>query len=321
MKTIHKMRMIRPTDALLPITLFAACVAGRTAVAEEIYRFHLISLLLGLASARGLRQAFSEQPSLRRVRGSVIMTLLLQVVSALITTLIDLIRSGGADPAHITCIVTGTLLNIEHMFYEYLFALGDGRSAGMCRFITSALLLGGILMTSTHTGVGLLPYYLEYPLAAAAISAIVSAVISMSTGGKLVGKPNSQVIKCAPWSMTQALVYPFAWRILALIPGSPVKSTVTAAPFFAGLAVYELCRAPFRRTAMESAVMNRALMAVGTLSLVIFCLCQLPDIANALSEYLGAYRHEPAASAISTAAACVCGFGMFGSLKVKDKWQ
>ena len=316
MKKLNKMRMVRPADALLPLALLIVSALGRSDMAENVFIYTWLSRLFALASCRGLRQAFSEQPSMRKVTGSVKAALPLQIIGALAVALIHLARNGGRYSTSILIYIgMGLCLNIEHVFYEYLHATGDGHSAAMCRAITSALTLGGLLLTGTSSRAGLLPYGLEWPLGAAAASAGVSAIIGLTVGGPLKGKINGQVVKCAPLALAQSLIYPLLWLAAALIPDSPMRLTLTAAPLFAGLTAYELCRAPFRRTPMESRPMNRTLAVVCIVSLVCLGLYLVPTVQAALKGILHGYFYDLPASLAMIAAGCACGFGMFGKIR------
>ena len=313
MKKLDKMRMVRWADAFLPAAFLIASAFGRSYVAENIFLTTLFTRLFALASARGLRQAFSEQPSLRGVRGSVKTALLLQIPGALALILADLLRDDIVIPSHLAYISTAFLLNIEHVFYEYLYATGDGQSATRCRAITAALMAGGLMMTSLNSNAGLLPYSLEWPLGAAGLSTAVAIIIAAAIGGPLNGKLNPQVLKSAPLSIIQSLVYTLLWLGLCLIPRSPLGEVFTSVPFFAGLTVYELCRAPFRRSSMESRVMNRTLLVIAAIALVIVGAYFIPAIQTALRGVMGGYCIDIPAAAISVIAACAAGFGLYGS--------
>ena len=313
MKKLDKMRMVRWSDAFLPAALLIASAFGRSYVAENIFLTTLFARLFALASARGLRQAFSEQPSLRGVRGSVKTALLLQLPGALALILADLLRDHIVITSHLAYISIALLLNIEHVFYEYLYAAGDGQSAIRCRAITSALSAGGLMMTSLNSNAGLLPYGLEWPLGAAAVSAAVAIIIAAAIGGPLHGKLSPQVLRSAPLAMIQSLVYTLLWLCISMIPRSPLSEVFTSVPFFAGLIVYELCRAPFRRTSMESRVMNRALLITAAIAAAVGGAYCIPAVQTALRGALGGYCIDIPAAAISVAAGCAAGFGMYGS--------
>ena len=75
-----------------------------------------------LATADGLRAAFATQPSMKYVQGSVLIALIAQIPGAALALLaLWLIPDTKLLLPLIPC---GMLLNIEHVFYEYLFAIG-----------------------------------------------------------------------------------------------------------------------------------------------------------------------------------------------------
>lgn len=306
----NKMRMVRPADGLLPAVLLAAALAGHSLAAMQIFRFVLFTRLFALASARGLRQAFAQQPSMRRVRGSVALALILQCAGAAAVLGIDLLYNRGILVVfNLACIGIGLMLNIEHVFYEYLHAANEGRSANLVRIITSVLMLGGLMMTSLRSTAGPLPYMMAWPLGASAAAAAVSAGVGLGLGGGLKGQLNGALLQCAPLSMLQSLCYTLMWLALGLIPALPLQDTRTAAPFFAGLMVYELCRAPFRRTSGESREMKRALLALMGSAALLLILCTLEPVSGAL----GLWRDEITAALIALILGAAAGFAMFGS--------
>ena len=134
-KSIKGMRLVRPADGFLPLALIVTSVLGRSTASEKLFMCALFPALFDLASARGLRIAFSEQPSMRKVAGSVKLALLLQFVGAFAFLVVDLIRNHGQFVmTNMVYICAGMLLNIEHVFYEYLYATGDNTSAA---FVTT----------------------------------------------------------------------------------------------------------------------------------------------------------------------------------------
>lgn len=311
----RKMRMVRASEALLPMVFLIASLLGRSAVAASVYVSQWSSLLLGLAAARGLRQAFSEQPSIRRVQGSVKMALMLQCVGAvLLLPILWLCRSTGLS-VPIWYAIAGALLNIEHVFYEYLYATGDGSSAGQCRFITAVLLLGGILMTSLTPHTHPLASGILWPMIAAALAAGVSAVIAWNVGGALKGKRNDQVVRCAPPALIQSALYPAASIALSRIPAVSNVFTHSAAPFFTGLIAYELCRAPFRRGPSESDIMNRALLIASVASIALAIISRIAPVRAAAPAIPAEVMDTVSVSALWIAVGCACGFAMFGNIR------
>ena len=312
MKKLSKMRMMRAADAFLPGAFLLVSLLGKGFVADDLFLTIFIARLLALASARGLRQAFSLQPSLKKVRGSVVVALLLQLFGVALLLLADLLRNRIIIPSHLIYAAIALALNVEHVFYEYLCSTGDGHSAALCRAITATLVAGGLLMTSASSRDGLLPYALEWPLGGALLSAAVSVLIGLLIGGPLKGKLNDQVLRSAPLALLQSSAYPLFHFALSLIPNSALRACRTSAPFFAGLLLYELCRAPFRRAAMESREMNRNLLIVCAASMAVIGLCVLPHTQALLRGFLrGRFIDLPAAAA-SLIAAAACAFGLYG---------
>ncbi len=311
----RRARLLRPTDGLLPLVFILVSALGRSNVAERVYLSTLFPALFALASARGLRIAFSEQPSMRKVAGSVKLTLALQFIGALAFLVIDLIRNRGQFVfSNALFITVGMLLNIEHVFYEYLFATGDDASALRLRFITAALVAAGIMMTSPASGDGALPYALEWLLGGAALAAVVSAVIGRGVGGRLKGRVNNRVLRVAPSAIVQSAIYPLVW-VLAMTLLRPVMfDALTAVPFFAGLLVYELSRAPFRRDGKDSKGFNIAMLIVALVGVGLAAIHYVPAAQGYLSEIIGKWNHEVPATGVMLAAAALCAFGMYGGI-------
>jgi len=279
-------------------------------IAIDLYLALFAVRILGLSTSSGLRAAFSLQPSIKKVCGSVKTTLIIQLASSSILALLyHLFRSGGLNSYYIAFIGLGLMLNIEHIFYEYLYATGDDRSAALCRAITSTLIYAGMLMSSPAADECRPTYRLEWLLGASLVSTAVSAVIALFIGGRLKGKLNNGVILAAPREMLHTLLYPAAacafTRLFPSIEPSPWA-------FFAGLMVYELCRTPFRRSPAESRIMNRVLIAItaASLALQLFRLPALNDILP-LSNLPD--------DMIIIIIACICSFAMFGNLPAREK--
>ena len=311
----RRARLLRPTDGLLPLVFILVSALGLSSVAERVYLSTLFPALFALASARGLRIAFSEQPSMRKVAGSVRLALALQFIGALAFLVIDLIRNRGQFIlSNALFIAVGMLLNIEHVFYEYLFATGDDASAVRVRFITAALAAAGIMMTSPASGDGALPYALEWLLGGAAMAAVVSAIIGRGVGGRLRGRVNNRVLKCAPLAIVQSAIYPLMWMMALMLLRPVMFDAMTAVPFFAGLTVYELSRTPFRRDGRESKGFNIAMLIIALLGVGMASLHYVPGAPGFLFNYIGKWSHEVPATGVMLAAAAMCSFGMYGGI-------
>lgn len=293
--------LIRPSDALLPLALLASALAGRPDAALSLYKYALLTRLLSLATPLGLRRAFSAQPSMRMARGSVLAALPMQPLGfALALPLIYLLK-GGVEDAAVIFAASGMCLNLEHIFYEYLFAAGEKYSAALLRALTSALTFGGLLLTSTAAGDGFFPCRLETVLGACLLSALIAAVAGICFGGPLKrAAPNLRVLRASPWALAQCAVYPAALWALSKAPFSALRGLFTAVPLLAGLAVWHLWRTPFRRSALESRPMNAALAVISAISVA---LTLVPGAKTA---------------AIAVFVACACAFAMYGRVRERE---
>ena len=297
-KRTSKYRLVRPADALLPGAFLLAGALGREAVAAQLCFFLIITRLAGLAAPIAARAAFAAQPSIRAVRGTVRTALLMQTAGGALTALILLAVFRGAMPADVPWqLAGGLLLNIEHVFYEYLFAAGETGSARLCRGVTALLTFAGLMLTAPMSGGSALAHVPGWTLAAAALSAGLAGGIGLSIGGGLKGRLNRQLLRESPRALLQTALYPLAgWGILRLC------GVERAYPFFCGWIVYELCRAPFRRAPSESRAMNRALAAVAAAGALLALICHLSGVRAGLGV------------ALSLVTGSACALGMFGSI-------
>ncbi len=255
--TYKQRRLIRYPDAFLPISLLAACLLGREYAALLLFLCAFAGRLCALASANGLRIAFARQPSMRYVQGSALTALCLQPVGGLICAVLSRFAFHLNIP--IAFFISGTLLNIEHVFYEYICATGDGDSATRCRLLTSVMALLGLMLSSPPTSGMSLPAELEplWLIVPMCVSVLVALAISRVMGGSFRPRMNAELFRVAPLSVLQTALYP----ALALAALWLLRLHVyTATPLFAGLILYELFRTPFRRAPMEASPMNRALL-------------------------------------------------------------
>lgn len=258
MKPNKTFRLVRPADAFLPAALLAASLLGRDAIATDFFLAFFLVRLCALSASTGLRAAFAQQPSMRYAQGSTLIALMTQLIG----TAIALLIFPANHPHRLALIACGGLLNIEHIFYEYMVAEGDGNSATLSRGITAALVLTGLLLGCPPGQGSENPYISSflYPLVTSGLAALVGLSISLSMGGRLRPKLNAQVLKAAPLALLQSALYPGLMWLAIRFSGLDVR---TSAPLFAGLILYELCRTPFRRTPAEARPLNRSLLIVG----------------------------------------------------------
>ena len=300
-------RLLRLSDLFLPAAFLATSLLGRQEAALGLFVALYATKLCALASADALRATFATQPSMKYVQGSALIALVAQLPGAALALLILYLIPGtrGLLPL-VPC---GMLLNIEHVFYEYLCAVGDKNSAAFSRCITAVLVLLGMLLCTPprHGTFGLVSIDSTWPFITCGLSALVGLFISASLGGKFNPVSNFQVFRFAPIAMLQAALCP-ALILVALAMLWP--ATFTPAPAFVGLMLYEACRTPFRRTPLESRGMNRLLLIVGGAALLGFIafrfLIKIP-----LSDVI-------AMTCASLLIAALCAFGMFGNIASRE---
>ena len=309
----NKMRMLRPSDAFLPLAFLAGCFLGNTNALAEIFTCYLGIKLLALASSDGLRIAYAHQPSIRRVRGSTKMALLLQLAGAILCFGISLLFFHF--PLESTSYISlgiGLLLNIKHVFYEYLSATNDGYSALLCRAITAVMLAAGFALKNQW-----------FLLGTTGAATLVSTIIGLSIGGVLKGKLNAQVVRSAPRALLQTALYAApgfaAAAYLVTIERNNIQffsgTTEYIFPaFFAGLAIYSLCRTPFRRSRTEAKGLKIALIAIIGICAAIISAGFIPTIAGIMqgttAEIWGILQNF----SLFIGYAAVCGLILYGNI-------
>lgn len=292
---MHKYSNLRPPDAILPIAFLAASILGHEPSALTLFVCALIIHALSLASSHGVQAAFAWQTSIKDVRGSVKAALLLQCAGFMISMALLPALLPDRRAALLPMLGAGWLLNIEHTFYEYLYAAGDGYSAALCQGLTGLFTLAGLSLAGGNTKSPWIP-------GMAGLAASVALVIAIAMGDGATGRLNAQVLKCAPRAMIYSLLYPAAFCAASRL----VRLPSPAVPFFAGLAVYALCRTPYRRARVEAAPMNRLLLL----------LCAAAS-AGALAEWY--FTRSTLLRPFNTACgavilAAICAFAAFGNV-------
>jgi len=301
------LRLLRPSDLFLPLAFLVACLLGRGAAALGLFVAWYAAKMCAFATSDGLRATFATQPSMKYVQGSALVSLGCQLPGAALSALILYLIPGMR--LLLPLVPCGLFLNLEHVFYEYLYAVGDKKSALGCRCFTAVLvLLGLILCMQAQQGIvkisSLNPSWL---LITCGLSALIGFFISFSLGGSFQPTPNPEVIRRAPLSLLHTGLYPaLALAALTLIwPGCFIS-----APLFAGLLLYEACRTPFRRSPLESRPMNQLLLVVGGVALVGFAVFQFL-LKTPISEPI-------AMTCVALLIAALCAFGLFGSLTRRE---
>ena len=159
-------------------------------------------------------------------------------------------------------------------------------------------LLTGLLLAGDRGGAA------PWIPATTGISALVAVVISAVMGDGLKGKISAQPIRCAPRAALQSALYPLAAAALIwwIHPGKFIPG------FFAGLALFALCRTPFRRSPSEARPLNLALLAVAGIAAAAWAVTVQIIKLYVLSDAV------PMACAMLLAAA-LCAFALFGNIR------
>lgn len=297
-------RLIRLSDAFIPASLLIVALLGYGRNAALFFTCFLSTALLSLFSAEGLRIAFAAQPSLRGVRGSAKCALLLQAASLPLAMLIAWPLGVIHNPLTLPFLAAGALYNIEHTFYEYLYALGDKASAALSRALSALFLLTGLALSGSEA-TAFHPLWLA---GLSLLSVLIAALISLVSGKFMQGRINSRVIASAPRAALQTLLYPVLFVPISLLPGM----RGIAAAFFCGLLPWSLCRTPFRRSTAEAAPMNRALLAVCAVSAAVAAAAYwlFPSLPL-LNNYAGFDLFTSASAVLLASLCCLLLYGNF----------
>lgn len=296
MKTSNIHSLLRLPDAFLPVAL-ALCCALRPGgfLPLNLYVAWLAVCCLSLFACRGVRIAFARQPAIRHVRGSVKCALLMTLAGGALAVGAAALFFRGEWTRALPVIAAGWLLNIEHIFYEYMYAIGDRRSAALARGLTAIMTLAGLLLADSH------PLWL---VGAAGLCALVALVISLVMGDGARGRVDATVARIAPRAAIQTALYPAA-ALAAILLFHPVNYSFA---FFAGLTLYELCKTPFRRSQMEAKSFNVALIFV----IVICALGTAPFAAGVVKDARWAILPTTCAAVLIAA---VCALGLYGNFR------
>ncbi|MBR1820179.1 MAG: hypothetical protein IJ769_01005 [Clostridia bacterium] len=304
------LRLVRVPDAFLPTALAISSVLRRSSnTALELYIAWFAVACLSLFASRGIRIAFARQPAIRHVRGSVKCALLITLAGGGVLVAALLLLGPERNPDPLPLVVAGCLLNIEHIFYEYMYAIGDGHSAALSRGLTALFTLVGLMLYETSQA-----FYPLRLVGMTALSALVSLIIGLVMGDGSKGRLDSTVIRCAPRAALQTAFYPAAAVALVLICDFNHYSFA----FFVGLALYELCKTPFRRSPLEARPYNKSLLIIcSAAGLLCFASALIPFTASGVENlWTWLWRALPATCAMLIAAA-LCAFALFGNIQGK----
>lgn len=294
-------RLARVPDIFLPAAL-ALSAGPEPAGALSLYVAALAVAACSLFASRSARLAFARQPAIRSVRGSVKVALLLTLLGGAILCVLWAALFKAWRPDAPVWIAAGCFLNIEHIFYEYMYAIGDRRSASLSRGLTALFALTGVLLAQTQ------PAFL---VVMTGLAALVSAVVSLVMGDGARGKPNAAVLRLSPRAAVQTLLYPTAAAALVFFAHLDARPSA----FFVGLTLFEGCRTPFRRSPQEARSLHRTLMIACSAAVLIGLAAELAVNAPERTKIAAVRCLEgiPAASILLLTAA-LCLIVLFGNV-------
>ncbi len=310
-------RLSRLPDLFIPAALLGASALGQPKGAALFFACLTAHALLSLFAGQALRVCFAAQPSLRGVRGSVKLTLLLQIIALPVALLIARFTRLDEIAALWAYLCAGCLYNIEHTFYEYLDALGDRHGAALCEGISALLLMTGLCLTGGSGSIGgtvsgLQPLWL---IGFSALSALIAAAAGLVSGAFSKGKVNAKVLAASPRAALQTLLYPAAFVPTLFLP---LKCGASVA-FFSGLALYALCRTPFRRSPSESAPMNRGLALICAACALLSALSHLTGLLKPAQEANIYAGFNLTYACLALALAALCAFALYGNIRRKER--
>lgn len=291
-KSIKKRRfyLIRPIDGLLPIMFMAADLMGPHRFRGWFFTSWFVARMFSLFSADGVRMAFATQPGMKKVRGSTTMALLLQIFGAICVISAVAFIYRGISLWSLALTGIGLLLNIEQVFAECMRAQGDGYSADLCTLLTSVFFFTGVMLEPTEIPIT--------TLAMTGIGCLITLLLAVLTGGYRPSRLNKAVITHIPRSLIYGVAYPAAYFALIftldmLCRGNSGKDIENIwnekgllAGFYAGLAVIQVIRTPFRRSEFECRTLWRVLAAIAFTSAAVLCgMVFIPGIPGHISGF------------------------------------
>lgn len=308
------LRLSRLPDLFIPAALLGASALGQPKGAALFFACLTAHALLSLFAGQALRVCFAAQPSLRGVRGSVKLTLLLQAAALPVALMIARFTRLNEISALWAYLCAGCLYNIEHTFYEYLDALGDRHGAALCEGISALLLMTGLCLTGSPGGTvsDLQPLWL---IGFSALSALIAATAGLVSGAFSKGKVNAKVLSASPRAALQTLLYPAAFVPTLFLPLGCGASVA----FFSGLALYAFCRTPFRRSPSESSPMNRGLALICAACALLSALSHLTGLLKPAQEANIYAGFNLTYACLALALAALCAFALYGNIRRKER--
>ncbi len=271
-----KQRLMRPTAALFPIVGLAGALAGSEIRDFMLLMFPLYFLiqLASLCAADSFRNAAACEPGVRRVdrrfAGALIPLAVGIAVAMAAVLLFRPSNTDGTDHAALLfayvkgAAIAASLISIEHLFEERMFALGRRVDGVALSCVSNGLLLAGALLDAGRTeGVGLC--LTGAAALGAGISVAANYLIEPAHGLSPLWN-----LRFSPRACVQTLLYPTASVAAALLPsngdGTRLDAVIPALLF--GLIPWRLARTTARRTPDESRPLNLLLIAFAAIPAV-----------------------------------------------------
>lgn len=283
-KRIKKRRfaLIRPADALIPLVFLTGDLFGQSMIRGHVFAAWLAVKLFSLFTADSVRMAYATQPGMRQVKRSTTAAFLMQFVGAGAVLGLYSLVFHGITPFTVVIIGIGLMLNIEHVFYEYLAADGDRYSSNLCEILNAVLLITGIMVEKPGIPV--------ITLSLSAAGCLITLLIAVVLSGYRIGKLNFAPIRHAPRAVLYGLAYPatiaaVVYSLRDMSAGSEIalKWSVYGLyiGFYAGLAMLRVVSTPFRRSRFESRTMVPVMSIVAVLSAAICVLSRMTELVPA----------------------------------------
>lgn len=286
---MKKNRLMRPSAALFPLALAAAQLVGKSVLPSLLLVYYLALQLLSLCAVDCFRNAAAREPGPRkadkRFWGSLPMLIIAPLLLIFGPKIIPLSLPAKLTANHLLAVLAAWLVIIEQLFEERLCTLNRKSDGSLLSLIANGLLFTGLMLDAS--GGLIVKCELFYTLAAAGVGAAIavlsSLVIAPAKGFSLLPRN----LGFAPKACAQVLLYPAAF-LAAYALKKPLEPSVWG--FFAGYALWRLCRTVCRRSADESRPLNLMLMAVCAVAVAVLplsvSLCCLMALVCAMMVFL-----------------------------------
>ena len=221
--------LMRPANALFPLSMLAAICLGRGEAALALMRWHLLLQLCGFCAADCFRLGAVREPGVRRVDRRFFGGIVQFLMGAALALLAE--RRISLDFFAALCI------GLERFFEERLYARCEQLDGALLSGIASLLLLTGLQLDGGAIGF----YTLCGALLGALIGLLANLVLARFRGHSSL--PCNLLL--APRALLQSALYP-ALAICA-VRALRIDESAALAPFLSGLILWRLAQSPAPR--------------------------------------------------------------------------